>query len=56
MIYDGIRVGYCQTTQEAKDNITKIFEREYIIILGELKIFTKIGNKLYLVVQLTEVV
>lgn len=55
-MFDVIKVGYCQTTQEAKDNISKVFDREFVLILGELKLYIKIGNKYYDTKDMSEVV
>lgn len=55
-MYDVIKIAYCQTTQDAKDNISKLFDREYICVLGENKILIKLGGKLYTVASLVEVV
>lgn len=54
-MYDIMKVSYCQNTQEAKDNISKIFDREYVYVLGEDKVLIKAGNKLHTVSSTSDV-
>lgn len=46
MSYDVMKMGYCTTYTEAKDNIDKILNRESFIVLTESVMYTKIGNEL----------
>ena len=55
-MYDVTKVSYCQTTQEAKDNIYKVFDREFVLVITELKLLIKLGNKYYDTKDMSEVI
>lgn len=55
-MYDITKVSYCQTTQEAKDNIDKVFDREFVLVITELKLLIKLGNKYYDIKDMSEVI
>ena len=48
MSYDIMKMGYFQNLEEALSNIDKILDRETFVVYSKLKLYTKIGNKLYL--------
>jgi len=55
-MYDVMKMGYFLTTEIALENIDKIFDRELVFIVNELKIYIKSGDKLYDTVTMEEVV
>jgi len=55
-MYDVMKMGYFLTTEIALENINKVFDRETVFIVNELKIYIKSGDSFYDIVTMEEVV